>query len=919
MADARKTVQELSAADSLEAEDLLPAARGGGPLQSITAEVLKDFTNTSTTRTVAAVAALPVVNNDQIIFVTGATPITSIDPTYTGHMVVMSFQAATTVVNGAAIQLSGNTDFSAQVGDTLTLVRTGDGWIETARGFSEGAKPLIGNEVMAQVRSRYGDEYPTFPQVPTGLSAAMRAGIVEEYNVLAGTTFARWTGSIVGTTLTVTSISQGQLFTGQVFSGTGVTNGTLITAFGTGTGGVGTYTVSISQTTSPTTMTAVQGDATRWGRFIGMYANRADVPLVAGDPSAQFAPMILAAVSDREYALNPGVAYSFADVLCLQLLPSIAVGNQLGTIFGLQIAANVPDGADGQARAAEFEMENGSSVARSPQDEKVKQLLQLAAITGEVKYGINLVADRGGILYQAIHTELNFIQPAVEPFPYGFDYPDYRVASDTTATFTGSISGTTLTVTTASAGRIYIGQVLSGTGVTSGTTVTAYGTGFGGAGTYTVSASQTVAPAVITGSLAFTASISGTTMTVTAAPSVTAIYLGQTISGTEVAAGTTVTAFGTGTGGTGTYTLSVSQTVSSRAMVASDTTAPTFTGAISGTTMTVSAMTAGRLWVGQEIAGTGITGGTLITAFGTGTGGTGTYTVSASQTVASTTITANFLEVDIDVGGSIVAVGTKYRLGHYNGDVFECWGHRDPDLNTALVRHIKKGGVDAFDLWEMAPTGGNGWVGTNYRVTGVDGKQTGYDRLTREWYVSSSESGTLADRLICTHSNYVNLLGPTATAPFRFLGGDDAYARIASSAAAGSAFITFAEPGSASPSIGQHNTSNELRISNTSSMSTGVMMAFANDRVGLFASPTAITGGSNIMYHANGTTPSGASSGGYAQYSISGKPKAYVESIGEASIQLSNGTYTAGAPTPTGYIILYTDAGVGYRVPAVIN
>ncbi|MDR3373159.1 MAG: DUF2793 domain-containing protein [Ancalomicrobiaceae bacterium] len=66
---------------------------------------------------------------------------------------------------------------------------------------------------------------------------------------------------------------------------------------------------------------------------------------------------------------------------------------------------------------------------------------------------------------------------------------------------------------------------------------------------------------------------------------------------------------------------------------------PVFTGAISGTTLTVSAVASGTLQVGQVLSGSGVTAGTTITALGTGTGGTGTYTVSASQTVASTTIT----------------------------------------------------------------------------------------------------------------------------------------------------------------------------------------------------------------------------------------------------------------------------------------
>lgn len=63
------------------------------------------------------------------------------------------------------------------------------------------------------------------------------------------------------------------------------------------------------------------------------------------------------------------------------------------------------------------------------------------------------------------------------------------------------------------------------------------------------------------------------------------------------------------------------------------------TGSISGTTMTVTAVTGGTLAVGMILSGAGVAANTTITALGTGTGGTGTYTVSVSQTVASTTIT----------------------------------------------------------------------------------------------------------------------------------------------------------------------------------------------------------------------------------------------------------------------------------------
>jgi hypothetical protein len=64
-----------------------------------------------------------------------------------------------------------------------------------------------------------------------------------------------------------------------------------------------------------------------------------------------------------------------------------------------------------------------------------------------------------------------------------------------------------------------------------------------------------------------------------------------------------------------------------------------FTGAIAGTVLTISAVSAGAVYVGQVISGVGVTAGTTITAFTTGTGGTGTYVVSATQTVSSVAMT----------------------------------------------------------------------------------------------------------------------------------------------------------------------------------------------------------------------------------------------------------------------------------------
>lgn len=96
------------------------------------------------------------------------------------------------------------------------------------------------------------------------------------------------------------------------------------------------------------------------------------------------------------------------------------------------------------------------------------------------------------------------------------------------------------------------------------------------------------------------------------------------------------------------------------ALGASGPVAASVTGSIATTVLTVTAVASGALAIGQFLSGSGVTAGTYITAFGTGTGGTGTYTVSASQTASSTTITARNPAVlyDSQSGAFTVTSGT---------------------------------------------------------------------------------------------------------------------------------------------------------------------------------------------------------------------------------------------------------------------
>lgn len=73
---------------------------------------------------------------------------------------------------------------------------------------------------------------------------------LENYLVSFGLIQGSFQADISGTTMTVAVLDTGVVRPGQIITGPGVAAGTVITFYGTGTGGVGTYIVSISQSVS---------------------------------------------------------------------------------------------------------------------------------------------------------------------------------------------------------------------------------------------------------------------------------------------------------------------------------------------------------------------------------------------------------------------------------------------------------------------------------------------------------------------------------------------------------------------------------------------------------------------------------------------------------------------------------------------
>jgi microcystin-dependent protein len=163
---------------------------------------------------------------------------------YNGTTIPLQFKGATT---DSTISIVNPSNFS--------ILRSNGGALDVAFSATSGTVTKIEGTA---------DQIVTSPPTPGGITSAGSidlstiAGLSPGYygGVPQPVLLATVTGSIALTVLTVTAVTSGTLAINQRITGTGIAADTYISALGTGTGGVGTYTVSISQTAASTAIQA---------------------------------------------------------------------------------------------------------------------------------------------------------------------------------------------------------------------------------------------------------------------------------------------------------------------------------------------------------------------------------------------------------------------------------------------------------------------------------------------------------------------------------------------------------------------------------------------------------------------------------------------------------------------------------------
>ena len=173
------------------------------------------------------------------------------------------------VYDGNLFKVTGGALVSATAPSQLAA---GDIWIDSANQqmyFNDGSATVLAAPIYTKNQGQSGFKTVTILDQSsiqhTVLYFYLANSLVGIYsldsftplNPIPGYTFGTFNGSQTGTTLTITGVTTGQITIGQIISGAGFSSNTTITGFKTGTGGVGTYSVSTSNTVNSTFITVI--------------------------------------------------------------------------------------------------------------------------------------------------------------------------------------------------------------------------------------------------------------------------------------------------------------------------------------------------------------------------------------------------------------------------------------------------------------------------------------------------------------------------------------------------------------------------------------------------------------------------------------------------------------------------------------
>lgn len=252
---------------------------------------------------------------------TGAKATITVSSGYVSNVVITSPGVGYTVADSL-------TTANTNIGGTGSAFAVAVATVESSSGFQFAVQTVSSGSVGQVTLTSNGQNYLANDVLSApassigGVSGIIGSlGSITSGGFYTDSTLAGFTGSISGTVLTVTAVATGTIVVGQTLFGTGITENTVITALGSGSGGVGTYNINTSQTVGSQTINA-----------IGVFR---DTPLTGGSGTGATANIIVyGGVVSAVAIVNQGVNYAVGDSLSATIAGITNGIATVGTLVG---------------------------------------------------------------------------------------------------------------------------------------------------------------------------------------------------------------------------------------------------------------------------------------------------------------------------------------------------------------------------------------------------------------------------------------------------------------------------------------------------------------------------------------------------------------------------------------------------------